>query len=149
LAAHLRLMGFDTLYRNCYTDEQLAAISRDEHRILLTRDVGLLKRGAVTHGYFVRETAAARQIAEVVGRFDLCRLIRAFTRCMRCNTPLQDADKATVLAELPPRTAELYDEFRRCPLCRRVYWKGGHYRRMRLILEETCKDGSRLQPASS
>jgi uncharacterized protein with PIN domain len=149
LAAYLRLMGFDASYRNCYTDEQLAATSRDEHRILLTRDVGLLKRGAVTHGYFVRETAVARQIAEVVDRFDLCRLVRPFTRCMRCNTPLQDADKASVLAEIPARTAELYQEFRRCPRCRRVYWKGGHYRRMRLILEETCKDASRLQPASS
>jgi len=149
LAAYLRLMGFDALYRNCYTDEQLAAISRDEHRILLTRDVGLLKRGAVSHGYFVRETAVGRQVAEVVARFDLCRLVRPFSRCMRCNTPLEVADKASVLAEVPPRTAELYDEFRRCPRCRRVYWKGGHYRRMRLILEETCQDVSRLQPASS
>jgi uncharacterized protein with PIN domain len=149
LAAYLRLMGFDALYRNCYTDEQLAATSRDEHCILLTRDVGLLKRGAVTHGYFVRETAVRRQMAEVVARFDLCRLVHPFTRCMRCNTPLEDVAKEEVAADLPPRTAELYDEFRRCPRCRRVYWKGGHYRRMQLILKETCKDGSLLQPACS
>jgi uncharacterized protein with PIN domain len=147
LAAYLRLMGFDALYRNCYSDEQLAAISRDEHRILLTRDVGLLKRGAITHGYFVRQTAVARQISEIVARFDLCRLVRPFTRCMRCNTPLEEVPKAMVLSGVPPRTAALYDEFHRCPRCRRVYWKGGHYRRMRLILEETCKDVSLLQPA--
>jgi uncharacterized protein with PIN domain len=145
LAAYLRLIGFDTLYRNCYADEQLAAISRDEHRILLTRDVGLLKRSAVTHGYFVRQTEVARQISAVVARFDLCRRVRPFTRCLRCNTPLEDVDKASVAAELPPRTAELYTEFRRCPRCRRVYWKGGHYRRMRLILEETCQDVPSLQ----
>src|ERR1019366_5098447 len=48
LAAYLRLTGFDTLYQNCWGDEELARISRDEHRILLTRDVGLLKRSAVT-----------------------------------------------------------------------------------------------------
>jgi|SRR5947209_16087070 len=142
-------MGFDTLYRNCYTDEQLAAVSRDEHRILLTRDVGLLKRSAVTHGYFVRQTAVARQIAETVARFDLCRIVRPFTRCMRCNTPLEDAPKPEVLSSLPPRTAELYHEFRRCPHCRRVYWKGGHYRRMQLILEETCQDVSPSRPAAS
>jgi uncharacterized protein with PIN domain len=142
LAAYLRMMGFDALYGNCATDEELASVSRDQHRILLTRDVGLLKRGAVTHGYFVRETAAARQIAEVVARFDLCRRVRPFTRCLRCNTPLEDAAKDSVLGEVPPRTAELYGEFRRCPRCRRVFWKGGHYRRMRLILEETCKDVS-------
>jgi uncharacterized protein with PIN domain len=26
--------------------------------------------------------------------------------------------------------AELHDEFLRCPDCGRVYWKGGHFRRM-------------------
>jgi uncharacterized protein with PIN domain len=124
------MLGFDCLYRNCYADEQLASISRDEQRILLTRDVGLLKRGAVTHGYFVRETDPRRQLPEIVCRFDLARLTRPFTRCLRCNTILQDVAKAEVLAELPPRTAEAHDEFRRCPTCRRVYWKGAHYRRM-------------------
>ena len=44
LAAYLRMLGFDTHYRNCLEDDQLAAISRDQHRILLTRDIGLLKR---------------------------------------------------------------------------------------------------------
>ena len=34
------------------------------------------------------------------------------------------------------RTAELHDEFRQCPECRRVYWKGGHYERMRELVEK-------------
>lgn len=144
LAAFLRMLGFDCLYRNCYTDEQLASTSRDERRILLTRDVGLLKRGAVTHGYFVRETDPKRQLCEIVCRFDLVRLARPFTRCMRCNTPLQEVSKADVLAELPPRTAEEHNEFRRCPTCRRVYWKGAHYRRMMGLVP-----GSEAQPAES
>ena len=130
LAAFLRMLGLDCLYRNCYVDEQLASISRDEQRILLTRDVGLLKRGAVTHGYFVRETNPRRQLQEIVCRFDLARLARPFSRCLRCNTLLQEVEKAQVLALLPPRTAEAHDEFRRCPTCSRVYWKGAHYRRM-------------------
>jgi uncharacterized protein with PIN domain len=134
LAAFLRMLGFDTLYRNQYEDEELAAASRDERRILLTRDIGMLKRGAVTHGYFVRETDPRRQLREVVCRFDLARLAKPFTRCMRCNTPLEEAPKAEVLAELPPRTAEAHHEFRRCATCRRIYWKGAHYRRMQQLL---------------
>ena len=47
------MMGFDTLYRNDYADDVLAQVSHDEDRILLTRDIGLLKRGLVTYGYFV------------------------------------------------------------------------------------------------
>ncbi len=135
LAAYLRMIGFNTLYRNCSTDEQLARISRDEQRILLTRDVGLLKRGAVTHGYFVRETQARRQLAEIVRRFDLARLMRPFSRCLRCNGVLEDAAKEAILDQLPPRAAELYDEFRRCPACHGVYWKGGHFKRMQKLVE--------------
>ena len=136
LAAYLRMAGFDTLYRNCYSDDELASISSGEHRILLTRDVGLLKRREVTHGCFVRETAPRRQIREVVRRLDLGRLLRPFTRCMRCNDALRPASKDEVAGLLPPRIAALHDEFQRCPQCGRVYWKGGHHRRMQTIVEE-------------
>src|SRR3990172_9870927 len=61
LARYLRLLGFDTLYDNHYTDAELTDISDSgEKRILLTRDKGLLKRKRITHGYFVRETNPER-----------------------------------------------------------------------------------------
>ena len=135
LAAYLRMVGFDTLYRNCYTDDELVRISRDGRRILLTRDVGLLKRSVVTHGYFVRQTDSRRQLEEIIRRFDLARLMRPFTRCIRCNGELRDASKEEVRDRIPPAAAELYHEFRECPQCGRVYWQGGHYRRMRQWIE--------------
>lgn len=131
LAAYLRMLGFDTWYRNRCADECLAEVSRHERRILLTRDVGLLKRGSVTHGYYIRATQPRRQLAEVVRRFDLGRLARPFSRCMRCNTPLAHAGKNQVRHQLPDKVALLHDEFLRCPDCGRAYWKGGHFRRMR------------------
>jgi uncharacterized protein with PIN domain len=140
LAAYLRLMGFDTLYRNCWADEQLAQVSRDERRILLTRDVGLLKRGAVTHGHFMRETNARRQLAEAAQRFDLARLAKPFSRCLRCNAQLEPVAKEDVRSQLPARTAAFYEEFRRCPDCLRVYWKGGHYRRMLELVAAYTED---------
>ena len=51
LARYLRLLGFDVLYETDYEDAQIAAISCAEGRIVLTRDKGLLKRGAVQRGY--------------------------------------------------------------------------------------------------
>jgi uncharacterized protein with PIN domain len=141
LAAYLRMIGFDTFYRNCYSDEKLARVSASEHRILLTRDVGLLKRRAVTHGYFVRETDARAQLREIVNRFDLRRLMRPFSRCLRCNGFLEAASKAEVVDRLPPRAAELYDDFRQCPECGRVYWKGGHYRRMMQLIDSLSSQG--------
>lgn len=136
LAAYLRMLGFDTFYRNCLDDDELAEVSADQHRILLTRDRGLLKRGNVTHGYWLRETDSRKQAAEIVARFQLARAIRPFLRCMACNGELTAVPKSRVLDRLRPRTAELYDDFRECPRCRRVYWKGSHYRRMQRWIEE-------------
>ena len=63
LAAYLRMLGFDTVYGNIGSDQELARISSEQHRILLTRDRGLLKRSAVTHGYWLRETQSRLQAA--------------------------------------------------------------------------------------
>jgi len=130
LAAYLRMLGFDSYYRNCLDDAELAGISAAEHRILLTRDRGLLKRSAVTHGYWLRETDSRGQLAETIARFDLARGIRPFTRCMACNGELRPVAKEEVRNLMPPRAAEVHDDFRQCPDCLRVYWQGSHYRRM-------------------
>ena len=130
LAGYLRMLGFDAVYSPRAGDADLARISLEQKRILLTRDRGVLKRSAVTHGYWLRETDSRRQAAEVVRRFDLGRSLRPFTRCMACNEPLREACKAEVASRLPPQVAESCDEFRECPVCRRVYWRGSHYRHM-------------------
>jgi len=135
LAAYLRMLGFDTLYRNDYEDSVLARVSRDEHRILLTRDRGLLKRGMVTHGHYVRETNPRRQLVEVVQHFDLFRSIEPFSRCVNCNGLLETVDKETVIDRLMSQTRQHYDEFQRCTECEQIYWKGSHHQRMERLIE--------------
>ncbi len=139
LALYLRMLGFDTLYRNDYTDEELARISNTEGRILLTKDRGLLKRNEVTHGYYVRETDPQRQIIEILQRFDLADAVRPFRLCLRCNTPLQPVAKQAIVHRLPPRAREYYDEFHICPTCARIYWRGSHYDRMQRSIERLLK----------
>jgi uncharacterized protein with PIN domain len=135
LAAFLRLAGFDALYRNDASDADLAALSAGEHRILLTRDEGLLKRRAVTHGSFVHATEPAEQLAEVVARFQLARLVKPFTRCMRCNGPLAPVAKDAVANRVPPRSFSHFDRFLQCAGCGRVYWEGSHFARLSRLLE--------------
>jgi uncharacterized protein with PIN domain len=135
LAAYLRLAGYDTAYRNDYPDHEIAAISASEDRTLLTRDVGVLKHGKVTRGYFVRTIRPAWQLVEVLRRFDLVARARPFTRCLRCNGPLDVVAKDRVEHLLPPRTREHYREFSRCSICERIYWQGSHYSQMRVFLE--------------
>jgi uncharacterized protein len=135
LAAYLRMFGFDTLYRNDYNDEELATISAREDRVLLTRDAGLLMRSIVTWGYYLRTTNPARQVVEVLERFDLTSSIRPFCRCMHCNAILRTTSKDAISDLLQPETKKHYDEFFICPECERIYWKGSHYRRMQAFIK--------------
>ncbi len=134
LASYLRMVGFDTLYSNDFSDEMLAKISVKERRILLTRDRGLLKRSDVTHGCFVRSTNSREQLVEVLRRFDLFGAVRPFRRCMCCNGMLEAASREEVGERLPARIRERFNEFRLCRNCGRVYWKGSHYEHMKRFL---------------
>ena len=135
LANYLRLLGFDTLYRNDYQDEELAEISSQEGRILLTRDRGLLKRSVVTYGYCVRESEPWQQLLEVLRRFDLFEQIKPFQRCLRCNGAIAPVAKESICDRLLPKTREYYDEFHICPNCQQIYWKGSHYEKMQQVIE--------------
>jgi uncharacterized protein with PIN domain len=130
LARYLRLLGFDTVYERTLDDEEIARRAKSEHRIVLTRDLGLLKRKMVTHGYAVRSPHAEAQLLEVVEAFDLRSRVAPFTRCLRCNGALREVEKASVERLLPPRTRESYDRYLQCASCSSVYWPGAHSRRL-------------------
>jgi len=130
LASLLRMLGFDATWSSHAEDAALAAVSAEEDRILLSRDVGLLKRAAVTQGRFVRTTQPRLQAREIIERYALRDRARPFTRCMRCNGVLRSASKAAVAERVPPRVHDNFDAFTECPDCGRVYWAGSHHARM-------------------
>lgn len=136
LAASLRMLGFDTLYRNDYDDEELAEISASQVRRLLTRDKGLLMRSLVTYGYYVRETNPERQIIEVLRRFDLSEKALPFGRCIKCNGLLESVEKESILDQIPERTRDEIHQFHRCGECHQIYWQGSHAKRMQQFVEE-------------
>lgn len=135
LAAYLRMMGFDVIYRNNFDDEELAQIAAVEERILLTRDRHLLMRRSVKYGYCLRSLDSAEQMVEVMRRFDLFERVAPFRRCLRCNAALEPVQKEVVLDRLQPLTRLYYEEFHRCPVCGQVYWKGSHYERMQKMID--------------
>ncbi len=136
LASYLRLLGFDTAYRNEIDDADLAAQAVAEGRVVLTRDQDLLKRKALRYGYWVRATDPRAQVAEVLERFDIAALVQPFTRCPRCNGLLAPVPKAEVLAQLEPLTRRYYDTFYRCQACGQVYWRGSHFDRILTLLHQ-------------
>jgi len=135
LATYLRMMGFDSLYRNDYQDEELAEVSCQEGRILLTRDRRLLMRKQIRLGYCIHQTDPRQQAVEVLNRFKLPGQVKPFQRCLRCNSPLQVVNKQDILERLEPLTKIYYEEFRICPSCNQIYWKGSHYGHMLEMIE--------------
>lgn len=139
LAAYLRALGFDTAYDRHADDEQLALRSRAEQRVLLTRDIGLLKRSIVRDGYWLRSTRPAEQLRELDARYALARRARPFSRCLRDNALLVEVDKSAVLARLPPRTRQVYQRFYECPECHRLFWRGSHHDHLLRLFERTLR----------
>jgi len=135
LARNLRLLGFDTVWRRDLDDETIIDIASDEHRIILTRDKGILKNGRVTHGYWLRATDPAKQLDEVMRALHLGGSIRPYTRCMECNGKLEPIARTDAARSVPLQVFLVYREFKRCKRCARVYWPGSHVRRLDAIVE--------------
>jgi uncharacterized protein len=136
LTRNLRLLGFDVAYRQNADDRQLLEVMARENRALLTRDRRLLMHTIVQHGYCPRSQNADEQTIEVVRRFNLSELIAPFTRCLRCNAPLEAAAKADIIDKLEPLTKIYYEQFRRCPGCEQIYWSGSHFAKLQKRIEE-------------
>lgn len=130
LAKALRMLGFDALYENDYDDRTIASTAESEQRIVLTRDVGLLKQKAIKFGYWIRSQHLEEQLKEVIKYFRLKDGFEPLSRCLVCNSTIVSIDKEKVEDLLPPKTKLYFQDFFQCPDCRRVYWKGSHYERM-------------------
>lgn len=135
LARRLRLLGFDCCYRNDRDDVEIMTVALRERRIILTRDLGILKHRQVRHGYLVRSDQVDHQIREVLTRYALSDRVQLWRRCLVCNGLLKQVPKEAILDRLEPKTRLYYETFHRCTDCARIYWQGSHFAGIRQWLE--------------
>jgi hypothetical protein len=126
-ARALRMLGFDTLYRNDYDDHEIVEIARKEKRIILTRDQELLKMKAVSRGYWFRSCDTETRIREIIRRFDLSKKTEPFSRCIECNGRLEREKKERLRNTVPQGVYRHHFRFYRCLQCGKVFWRGSHY----------------------
>jgi len=136
LARWLRILGFDTAYRDDWADAELARCAYEDERIALTRDRRLPDEWRLPRVLVLASENTREQLRELARAFPQLGAGRAFTRCSRCNSTLEMASRESVVGEVPPRVRQLHRSFRRCPTCRRIYWEGSHVARMRHALDE-------------
>lgn len=125
LARWLRVLGLDVVYSNVFTDDEIIRIAKSENRIILTRDTRLLSRLIGSPYGFIESDHYKEQVQQVVRTFDL-KEFRVFSRCLECNTLLQDVDREAVFEKIPPYVYLTQERFAICPTCDRVYWHGTH-----------------------
>ncbi|HID72961.1 TPA: twitching motility protein PilT, partial [Candidatus Micrarchaeota archaeon] len=111
LARWLRLLGFDTTWRNDLEDREIVDISTKESRIILTRDRRLLFHRRILDGYWIRSDQPDRQAAEILERLALWNHIHPFRRCTDCNGLIQVIAKEKIKHKLEPLTNKYYDDF--------------------------------------
>jgi len=134
LALWLRVLGLDVHYESRYPPGRLEhLVSRG--RRLVTRHRERARR--IPGSLLVEGHVVADQLREMVEFLQLgsCSLTW-FSRCLRCNTPLEPLPDHAARDRVPDHVYHQHQgAFSTCPSCRRVFWPGTHRERMIRQLE--------------
>jgi uncharacterized protein len=141
LARYLRMLGHDCVYRSDLRDREIIDFSVNDGRVVLTRDVGILKENKTKYGYFIRSQLPKEQLMEVILRYGLHEDQSPFKRCMMCNGLLKKVDKNDILHRLPQNTRIYFNKFFQCEQCEKVYWEGSHYDEMKRFIDDINRGG--------
>jgi uncharacterized protein with PIN domain len=134
LAKWMRLLGCDVVYHPDMEDRQLVKISREQGRILLTRDTLLLKRKGLRTPVFIRSDDVRQQILEIRHLLNSCKE-EPPGKCSVCNGCLEAVSRKEEIRSAVPDFVYLnYHRFSRCSGCGKVYWEGTHYRNIRKMI---------------
>jgi uncharacterized protein len=136
LARSLRMLGFDTLYRNDLTKPEIEELAALQQRTVLSKDPAFEKKLQPAFFFKIPSDNWMEQLDCVLTTFNLKKQIAPFTRCMVCNGLLIQTSKEEVTDKLEINTRLYYDEFWQCENCHRIYWKGPHYNRMIKIIDQ-------------
>jgi uncharacterized protein len=134
LSKWLRILGFDTVYAENVTGEELIDTVKD--RILLTRTKRIRNMKTTKERIFITSNQPLEQLREVVSALGIAKEdIRPFSRCIQCNASIRLVEKNAVRGKVPDYIWETRDTFHTCSHCRRIYWSGSHILRSRDIIK--------------
>ena len=131
LGRWLRAAGYDTeIAAGGLADRALVAHCAAEARVLLTRDRHLAAvANARVRVVRLAESTIAAQARALRIALGIDWQYAPFTRCLIDNAPLAPAPP-DMAAQVPPSSRAAGGPLRLCPQCGRLYWPGGHVRRM-------------------
>jgi uncharacterized protein len=150
VARKLRIFGFDTLYAAHAPDDEILRTGIGQGRVILTADKELFKRAvkAGAAGVLVSGAGDIQDLVHILSKNGVTSvsLDGIGSRCSVCNGLLEERTPAQVKNGVPDRIAEFQSELDQCTTCGKVYWEGGHLRRIRALAKNV---DSRLGAATA
>lgn len=143
LCRWLRILGYDAIYWSRGDVEGMLHCAHEQGRALITRVTRAYALKGVLAGILIKEDDPLQQLREVLDYFHLAVDKDAlFSRCLLCNSPLQEIDRVQARGRVPDHVFHTQDSFSFCPQCQRIYWPGTHYSRMLSLVESLLEGDS-------
>lgn len=137
IARKLRIFGFDTLYMVHAPDDEILKTGIQQGRVILTADKELFKRvvKAGAPGVLVSGADEVKDLVHILAKNGITsvNLGGIGSRCSVCNGLLEARTAAQIKDGAPGKVAEFQSEFYQCASCGKVYWEGGHLRRIKTL----------------
>jgi uncharacterized protein with PIN domain len=134
LARYMRMAGYDVMYINNASDDQIIKIARETDRIILTRDSLMLarrefKKGIIKYLY-IKEDKLENQLDQIKSELKIS-LKPNLVRCIECNEKLIKVKKEDIKNKVPPYVYKTQQNFLYCKNCDKYYWRGTHYQNIK------------------
>ncbi len=130
LAKYLRMAGWDVLYMNDASDDEIIKIACKTGRIVLTRDSLMLTRREFKNGTLkylhIKDEKLKKQLGQIKSELHLS-LKPDLVRCIECNRILVKVGKEEIKNMVPPYVYKTQENFLYCKNCDKYYWRGTHY----------------------
>jgi uncharacterized protein with PIN domain len=150
IARKLRIFGFDTMYLAQAHDDQILKIGIEQNRVILTADKELFKRIVKVGARGVLVSGGASELEDLVHILTKNGIMSVGmngigSRCSICNGPLKERTSDQVKNDdgnngdvidggVPDKVIACHNEFFQCTACGKIYWEGGHLKRIRALV---------------
>ncbi len=147
IARKLRFLGFDTLYIAHAQDNEVLKMGIEQDRVILTADRELFRRIVKIGARGVLVSGGPSELEDLAHIFTKCGIKSIDmndigSRCSVCNGLLEERTSDEVknnnnnydgVIIVPDRVIACHNQFFQCTTCGKIYWEGGHLKRIRAL----------------
>ena len=143
VAKKLRLLGYDSKYLSNIDDSKLIETSKDENRIIITKDHELHNRARKydVSSVLITKENEIEQFLEILDKTNLklSGISGDIARCPKCNSLTHPIEKSKILEQIPKGVLENNEQFWKCENCKKLYWEGTHIKNLQDFFKKIKK----------